>query len=248
MEQANYTNKYLVLGEKLISPKTELLKIGSSSGQASTSKQLEKPLFKPFKISHKAKQNLLKAKATSDQNHGELLNKINDLLTTVVLDTPQPTEEISSKLKIRQPIKTKAVLEQSSDNESELNNPSQINPILVTTNKKWKSLTKPIALDLTMEDTSTKTNGFNANNVYEWNIDGKSEYNIMQMLQHMTMVCTAYQTAHDSTGEAIASIIVSGFTSQFQKVLTTLGIIIGIILMLGLGCSGIKIKPIAIHA
>jgi len=39
MEQANYTNKYLqVLGEKIISPKLELLKIGSSSGQASTSK------------------------------------------------------------------------------------------------------------------------------------------------------------------------------------------------------------------
>ena len=65
-----------------------------------------------------------------------------------------------------------------------------------------------------MEDTSTKTNGFNANNVYEWNIDGESEYNIMQMLQHMTMVCTAYQTTHDSTEEAIASIIVSGFTGQ----------------------------------
>ena len=68
-------------------------------------------MFKPFKISQKAKQNLLKAKATSDQNHGELLNKINNLLTTVVLDTPQPTEETSSKLKIRQPTKTIAVLE-----------------------------------------------------------------------------------------------------------------------------------------
>jgi len=40
------TNKYLqVLREKLISPKAELLKIGSSSSQASTSKQLEKPLI-----------------------------------------------------------------------------------------------------------------------------------------------------------------------------------------------------------
>jgi len=173
-------------------------------------------LFKPFKISQKAKQNLLKAKATSDQNHGELLNKINNLLTTVVPDTPQPTEETSSKLKIRQPTKTIAVLEQSSDNESEPNTPSQINPILVTANKQWKSLTKPTALDLTMEDTSTKTNGFNANNVYEWNIDGKSEYNIMQMLQHMTMVCTTYQTAHDSTEEAISSIIVTGFTGQLK--------------------------------
>ena len=103
-------------------------------------------MFKPFKISQKAKQNLLKVKATSDQNHGELLNKINNLLTIVVHDTPQPTEEISSKLKIRQPTKTIAILEQSSDNESELNTPSHINPILVTANKQWKSLTKPTSL------------------------------------------------------------------------------------------------------
>jgi len=70
---------------------------------------------------------------------------------TVVPDTPQPIEETSSKLKIRQPTKTIAVLEQSSDNESEPNTPSQINPILVTANKQWKSLTKPTALDLTDE-------------------------------------------------------------------------------------------------
>jgi len=44
----------------------------------------------------------------------------------------------------------------------------------------------------------------------------KSEYNIMKMLQHMTMVCTAYQTTHDSTEEAIASIIVSGFTGELK--------------------------------
>nr|KYP40959.1 polyprotein [Cajanus cajan] len=71
-------------------------------------------------------------------------------------------------------------------------------------------------LDLAIEDKDLNNSSFNANNVYEWNIDGKSEYNIMHMLQHMTMVCTAYQTAHESSEEAIANIIVSGFTRQLK--------------------------------
>jgi len=51
MEQANYTNKYLqIFGDKLIFPKSELLKLGNSSSvQVFTSKKLEKTLFKPFK-------------------------------------------------------------------------------------------------------------------------------------------------------------------------------------------------------
>ncbi|KAH1151289.1 hypothetical protein GYH30_044996 [Glycine max] len=54
MEQANYTNKYLqVLGETL---KTKISK-QKTIEEASTSIPIEKPLFKPFKISDKAKKN-----------------------------------------------------------------------------------------------------------------------------------------------------------------------------------------------
>ncbi|XLV02595.1 hypothetical protein S245_016932, partial [Arachis hypogaea] len=38
------------------------------------------------------------------------------------------------------------------------------------------------------------------------NIDGKTEYNIMSMLQPMTMVGTAYQAAHETFEEAIANV------------------------------------------
>ena len=81
-------------------------------------------------------------------------------------------------------------------------------PILTNSITKWKGLTKTysqpmVAPDLAL-DQDSRFNSFNANNVYEWNIDGKTEYNIMTMLQHMTMVCTAYQTAHNSSEEVIA--------------------------------------------
>ena len=86
---------------------------------------------------------------------------------------------------------------------------------------KWNGLTRTlvepvVAPDLSL-DHATRFNSFNANNVYEWNIDGKSEYEILTMLQHITMVCTAYQAAHEnSTDEAITNIIISGFSGQLK--------------------------------
>ncbi|XLU54170.1 hypothetical protein S245_048818, partial [Arachis hypogaea] len=87
-----------------------------------------------------------------------------------------------------------------------------------------KGLTKPYAYgynrvsasDLALEERELGFVSFNANNVYEWNIDGKTKYNIMSMLQHMTMVGTAYQAAHETSEEAIANVIVSGFSGQLK--------------------------------
>ncbi|KAL4344684.1 hypothetical protein AHAS_Ahas11G0203000 [Arachis hypogaea] len=95
---------------------------------------------------------------------------------------------------------------------------------MTTSITKWKGLTKPhqhyhlqnTTHDLALEDRELGFNSLNANNVYEWNIDGKTENNFMHMLKHMTMVCTAYQTAHESSEEAIANFIVSGFSGQLK--------------------------------
>ncbi|XLU49511.1 hypothetical protein S245_044325, partial [Arachis hypogaea] len=51
------------------------------------------------------------------------------------------------------------------------------------------------------------------NSMTKWK-DGKTKYNIMSMLQHMTMVGTAYQAAHETSEEAIANVIVSGFSAS----------------------------------
>ncbi|QHO38330.1 uncharacterized protein DS421_4g119420 [Arachis hypogaea] len=89
---------------------------------------------------------------------------------------------------------------------------------------KCKGLTKPSAYgynrvsapDLALEETELGFVSFNANNVHEWNIDSKTEYNIMSMLQHMTMVGTAYQAAHKTSEEAIANVIISGFSGKLK--------------------------------
>jgi len=72
-----------------------------------------------------------------------------------------------------------------------------INPI---NTKHWKTSSKlyyqrPTTLDLLLEERG-KSNfkSFSANNIYEWNTDAQTKYNIMNTLQHMTMV--ARHTRH----------------------------------------------------
>ena len=57
---------------------------------------------------------------------------------------------------------------------------------------------------------------FNASSVYEWNIDGMSEYNILRLLQQMTMTANAYKTQSETSDRAITEILIAGFTSQLK--------------------------------
>jgi hypothetical protein len=59
-------------------------------------------------------------------------------------------------------------------------------------------------------------NNYNANNIYEWNIDGCSEYNIMSKLHQMTMVATAYKTTHNCSDQLTSHVLVAGFTGQLK--------------------------------
>ena len=48
------------------------------------------------------------------------------------------------------------------------------------------------ALDLLLKERGENNfKSFSANNIYEWNIDAQTKYNIMNALQHMTMVAKA---------------------------------------------------------
>ncbi|KAH9698350.1 hypothetical protein KPL71_023981 [Citrus sinensis] len=57
---------------------------------------------------------------------------------------------------------------------------------------------------------------FNASSVYEWNIDGMSEYNILGLLQQMTMAANAYKTQSGTSDKTIAEILIAGFTGQLK--------------------------------
>ncbi|KRG89648.1 hypothetical protein GLYMA_20G037200v4 [Glycine max] len=227
MEQANYTNKYLqALGETI---KTKVVPKQKSIEEASPSIPIEKPLFKPFKVSEKAKRKIRELRKTKSltegvgDNHSELLNKIGSLLK-VIPDTPQASEN-TSKMVTRSTSKLINVInedsDQNSDNTTEIGSVSEknINPI---NSKHWKTPSKlyyqrPTAPDLLLEERGENFfKSFSANNIYEWNIDAQTEYNIMNTLQHMTMVATAYQTSHEFSEETIIDILVAGFSGQLK--------------------------------
>ncbi|KAG5063956.1 hypothetical protein JHK85_005139 [Glycine max] len=209
MEQANYTNKYLqALGETI---KTKVVPKQKSIEETSPRIPIEKPLFKPFKVSEKAKRKIRELRKTKSliegvgDNHSELLNKIGSLLK-VIPDTPQASEN-TSKMVTRSTSKLINVInedsDQNSDNTTEIGSVSEknINPI---NSKHWKTPSKlyyqrPTAPDLLLEER-----------------DAQTEYNIMNTLQHMTMVATAYQTSHECSEETIIDILVAGFSGQLK--------------------------------
>jgi hypothetical protein len=59
-------------------------------------------------------------------------------------------------------------------------------------------------------------NNYNANNIYEWNIDGYSEYNIMSKLQLMTMVATTCKTSDKCSDQLTSHVLEAGFTGQLK--------------------------------
>ncbi|KAL5193272.1 hypothetical protein HKD37_20G055517 [Glycine soja] len=168
MEQANYTNKYLqVLGESV---KTKTIPKQNTPRESLSNIPIEKPLFKPFRISDKAKQKIRELRKNKSlmegvgDNNSELLNKLD-----IIPETPQPSEG-TLKMVTRSTSKLINVINDDSDQHS--------------------------------------------GNTTE--IDAQMEYNIMNTLQYMTMVATAYQTSHECSEETIIDISVEGFFGQLK--------------------------------
>lgn len=74
------------------------------------------------------------------------------------------------------------------------------------------------APDLVLEESSQiQQRKYNVNSIFEWNIDGISDYNIITVLQQMTMVSNTYRTKHNSTNQVIAQLLVAGFTGSLKS-------------------------------
>ena len=51
--------------------------------------------------------------------------------------------------------------------------------------------------------------------LYEWNLDGLSEYQIIKFLQEMTLAASAYKVKGNND-QGIANLIIAGFTGQLK--------------------------------
>ncbi|ESQ30737.1 hypothetical protein EUTSA_v10012334mg, partial [Eutrema salsugineum] len=57
---------------------------------------------------------------------------------------------------------------------------------------------------------------FNSSSVYDWNIDGISEYNILNFLHKMTMAANAYRTQVENEDRTVAELLIAGFSGQLK--------------------------------
>ena len=56
----------------------------------------------------------------------------------------------------------------------------------------------------------------NSSSVYDWNIDGISEYNILIFLQKMIMAANAYRTQIGNEDKTVAELLKAGFSGQLK--------------------------------
>ena len=79
--------------------------------------------------------------------------------------------------------------------------------------KNWYS--KPTPPDIQFEERVFQTQfSVSADKLYEWNIDGLSEQEIINKMSHMSMVGIAYQNNHDLDQPDIVNMLVTGFSGQ----------------------------------
>ena len=81
--------------------------------------------------------------------------------------------------------------------------------------KNWYP--KPTPLDLQFEERHTFVNSsYSLDLIYEWNIDGMSKYEIINLLHEMTLLTNVYKN-HGKFDHQIAHLIVTSFIGQLKS-------------------------------
>ena len=81
--------------------------------------------------------------------------------------------------------------------------------------KNWYS--RPTPLDMQFEERNFQTQfSVSAEKLYEWNIDGLTEQEIINKMSHMSMVGISYQNNHDLDQPKIVNLLVTGFSGTLR--------------------------------
>ena len=89
------------------------------------------------------------------------------------------------------------------------------NPKPMSFTKNWYS--RPTPPDMQFEERVFQTQfSVSTDKLYEWNIDGLSEQEIINNMSHMSMVGIAYQNNHDFDQPEIVNLLVTGFSGTLH--------------------------------
>ncbi|KAI5339378.1 hypothetical protein L3X38_018650 [Prunus dulcis] len=221
IEQNNYTNQSLItIGKQLDTIETKVDLLSPPAADSRPRHKVEKPIvqFQELKTSP-----VLKVNST--------MKKIEDMLAQL---TPvKPEKDDPSGIKTLD-----AFAASQSESESVSSETSDISKIEnafrnleVQTEPRVKkiekhisptSLTKnwyprPTPPDIQFEERNFQTQfSVSSDKLYEWNIDGLSEQEILNKLQHMSMVANSYITNHSFKQSEIVPLLVTGFTGTLR--------------------------------
>ncbi|KAH9786939.1 hypothetical protein KPL71_010432 [Citrus sinensis] len=181
--------------------------------KSDSDKKLKEPIFKPFQVSKTSQKLVQESKSDFAKAIREQLDRIEAASSSsskiqIAPDTPQ-----SSKIGVLEKDDQTSIA--SSDVEAFQEEPTP------KANKIYWELALPTVRtppDLAIDNRPSALNQsrYNASSVYEWNIDGMSEYNILGLLQQMTMAANAYKTQAGTSDRAISEILIAGFTGQLK--------------------------------
>ncbi|KAK9707332.1 hypothetical protein RND81_07G189800 [Saponaria officinalis] len=186
----------------------------------SFSNALSQPHFKPQNLPYSVTTKLAEDSGSSSSSSTDLLQKISSSLSQLaskhvnVISKPLGSESDSK--------------EGSSDSDDEIsqikgqfNDLQEINKI--KNPRSWQNIStrnyypRPTPPDIQYEERSKfKTNQYSPNTIHEWNIDGKSEYEILNTLKEMGMAKAAYKI-RESGEQVVFSMLIAGFTGQLKN-------------------------------
>ncbi|KAI5317880.1 hypothetical protein L3X38_037587 [Prunus dulcis] len=217
IEQNNYTNQSLItIGKQLDTIETKVDMLSPPVADSRPIPKIEKPIvqFQELKSSP-----VLKVNST--------MKKIEEMLEQLTSAKPEKSEKSGIKT-------LDSFAASQSESESVSSKTSDISKIEnafknleVQTKPRVKriekhisptSLTKnwypgPTPPDIQFEERNFQTQfSVSSNKLYEWNIDGLSEQEILNKLQHMSMVANSYITNHSFRQSEIVPLLVTGFT------------------------------------
>jgi hypothetical protein len=226
IEQNNYSNTYL----KIIGAKLDKIENKIDPIKPTTKLDIEKPLFTPHEIPPKLRVSF---KIDNTDLLEEISKRLQTLDITNIASSSQTKEQTNHLDKIKQDSpKIEKYIENLQNQFKDLNINRIVNerdfhgkplrscitrtryPGNVSITRNFYS--RPTPPDLQFEERElTVRNSYNAESLYEWNIDGMSQYEILNELQEMLMVSNVYKS-NNKTDHQIANIIITGFTGQLK--------------------------------
>ncbi|KAH9723764.1 hypothetical protein KPL70_007240 [Citrus sinensis] len=221
IQQNNFCNTNLnTIGKQLTRIENQIQKstitvpsISPIPTKSDSDKKLKEPIFKPFQISKTSQKLVQESKSDFAKAIREQLDRIEAASSSsskvqIAPDTPQ-----SSKIGV---LKQDQMSIASSDIVAFKEEPSTPKANKIHWELALPTVKTPPDLAIDNRPSALNQSRYNASSVYEWNIDGMSEYNILGLLQQMTMAVNAYKTQAGTSDRAISEILIAGFTGQLK--------------------------------